>query len=170
MYNISKIKRWIKKSAKDILLYDPETEVISDSRVLLRVVAEMKPTLLEVFGHLDGGQRERGKPYGPAPENMDQFLELKPEAKRIIDSRLSYPDPGIKGTGRILYFPDTGEKVCINHNYVDLFKEFEYLHLWAVNGSSAVYVCNQNNVTGLIFPYRTDSDVLKSFKFAVKGA
>lgn len=165
MYNISKVKQWIKKSAKTNLLYDPKSELVSDNCAVLRVVPEMKPTLLEVFKHLDGGWLPAGR---AVPAAMAEIMELKPDAKNLIDSTLMYQEDflSFKGTGRILYYPDTGQKVCINQIYVDLFEDFELCYLKANDDGMKVYVLSiTGEVIGVILPYRTQSDVLKAFEF-----
>lgn len=162
MYNISKVKQWIKKSAKTDLIYDPQSELVSDNCAMLRVTPEMKPALLEAFGHLNGGWLPAGR---EVPATMAEIMELKPDAKNMIDSTLMF----MKGTGRILYYPDTGQKVCIKQIYVDLFEDFELRHLKASDDGKRVYVLNTSGeVIGLILPFRTQSDVLESFEFKIK--
>src|SRR5690554_6105178 len=55
MYNISKVKSWIKRSAKKDFMYYPEAELITDGIAIIYAQPSMKPAILEAFGHLDGG-------------------------------------------------------------------------------------------------------------------
>lgn len=125
MYNLSKVKSWIKKSAKSkYLMYDPENELVSDGAAIIRVIPEMKPTLLEVFGHLKGGQIRSGGFMEKVPE-AQQYMDPAVEGKKIFDSTLRFTVAEDKRELRVLYLPVTHEKKLIDEQYAVFFRDFE---------------------------------------------
>lgn len=127
MYSLSKVKQWIKKAPT--LIYDAEREIITNGHVVIRAKSEMKPTILEAFGHLKGGFKSPAN--GTSDRGPDlSFLVAKPPADPTLlkDSRLRFNIEG-KTTVRVLYLPETGNKILVDQKYVDLFKDFEISEL-----------------------------------------
>lgn len=177
MYVISKVKSWIKKAGKVWLSYDPGNELISDRYVVLRVTPEMKPALLEVFGHLNGGTINRGD-YQESFPKMGEFKEIPSNHTVLKDSQLRY------GAGkdeiRVLHVAASGVKVTVRQHFAELFDDFSEMRLLTVfrlslNGESRpslVHVSDADlNFIGLIMPVipsEIDS-VINSFEFTARG-
>ena len=178
MYNIQKVKSWIKRSAKNDLIYHPEAELISDNSTVIYAQPNMKPTILEVFGHLDGGRIKAGV-YTNEILNaniLQNYMKLRDESERIllIDSKLRFiVDEEIEL--RILYEYQTGKKVLVQEVYAAMVKDFDRCQLYACKDSDSdvVHVVEGEKVVGLImrfFPVDTSTrDLLDSFEFKAVG-
>jgi len=172
MYNLTKVKRWIKRAPT--LIYDAEQEIITNGHAAIRAKSDMKPALLEVFGHLKGGYKRPGGVSDRGPDLA--FLMAKPPADPTLlkDSNLRF-DLERRTAGRILYFPETGKKVVLDQNYVDLFKDFEDCELVLAEHvqkqqEPPIQIVSQGEVIGAIAQYVgvEAKAILDAFEFKVE--
>jgi len=160
MYYISKVKSWIKKSKYGVLIYNPEVEMISDNSAIIHVNRDMKPAILEVFEHLDGGIIKSGiinNDKMPKSKAFRDFMELRDEGDRIelVDSKLKLIDD--KTEFRVLYVKETGKKVFINDIYAAMIKDFDVCELYLCRDCGSVHrapvhVISGEEVISLIMP------------------
>ena len=156
MYDVQKIKTWIKKAVKRTgvsgrFVYDPVQELVSDGCAVFRVTPEMLPTLMEVFGHLKGGTFVGGD-YREDVFNMTGFTELPKETYKLTDSQLRFVS--CKKEFRVLYQSGSGAKVILDEKYVDLIQGFETmeLHTEDIGKPKPVHVLSGTNWLGTILP------------------
>lgn len=169
MYHTPKIKSWIKKASKNILMYDKEEQLISDNHIIIRVLPDMHPAIVEAFGHLNGGCIKDGK-YLESTYNMAKYLEVVSNFEdTLTDSGLRYSEPNAKGEYRILYFPNTGKKIILDQKYAELFKNFVGCTLVTAGGKKAPVVVRKDGIViGAILPINLLAGrhlVLETFDF-----
>lgn len=162
MYNLTKVKSWIKKAnSSGKLFYDAKEELISDSYVIIRVEPSMKPAIMEALGSLDG----TGQSLRPLTELPEARL------KKLQDSKLKLVNENEKQKReyRVLYFPENGEKVFIDEIYMALFEDFNcYQILKEPQARRPVYVLDNYEFVGLIAPVVfEDLPESKAFEFKV---
>lgn len=160
MYTISKVKRWIKKAAKTDLSYNKNEQLISDNYVIIRVLPEMLPAILEAFGHLNGGRT--GTYQSKEAYQMGSYMT--PGPLQVIDSKLKYSLVKPKREHRILYLQDSGQKIIIDAKYADLFNDFEACSL-AATKNGTVQVFWPKKVIGAIASIRCNDSFLDTFRF-----
>lgn len=165
MYNLTKVKRWIKAAAKRNLVYNAEEQLISDSCVLIRAYPNTHPAILEVFGHLEGGQLLHG-------QHRDAFPlapMMAPASEEVIDSGLRYTKQARpKKEYRVLYLRKNGEKIIIDQKYAELFKNFEDCTLTTNKTRSPVVITRDYEIIGviaLVIPAMTEDEFLNTFRF-----
>ena len=156
MYEVSKIKTWIKKAVKrkgvsDWFVYDPARQLVSDGGAVFRVTPEMLPTLFEVFGHLKGGTFAGGECREDVPD-MTSFTQRPKETHKLTDSRLRFVLD--KKEHRILYHSGSGAKVILDEKYVDLIQDPEAQELYTEDTRKPrpVYVLSSMKWIGTILP------------------
>lgn len=160
-YNMTKVKQWIKKSAKGILIHNANEQLVSDSYAVIQASKEMLPTILEIFGHLEGGQI--GTSCSKSAPSMRHFMV--PGDTKVVDSQLCYTLKKPKKMYRILRHY-SGKKIVIDGQHAALFKNFEDCTLTQQGNGSPVSVSNGDTVIGAIaLYYRSATDILDAFNF-----
>lgn len=171
MYNLTKVKRWIKRAPT--LIYDAEQEIITNGHAAIRAKSEMKPALLEAFGHLKGGYK---RPGGVSEQNHNlTFLMKKPPVNiRVKDSKLCANLRG-KIIGRILYYPATRKKVVLCQKYIDLFKNIETCKFVVAEHvqkqqEPPIQIIHNDKVIGIVAQFKPgvgteDEAILNAFEF-----
>lgn len=164
MYNERKLASLLRR-AKTVV-HDVKTAVISDGYVALCVTKKMLPSIVSVFGHLDGGYIRDGRKVTPCPDTKFIF-ERATKAVTVVDSGLMFKAG--RTTVRVLYDPVTGDKIIVNQKYVDLFKNFKERELVS-NNLMVQVVCGQAVIgaIALIRPQAVAEDRLAQFEF-IKG-
>lgn len=175
MYKITKVKQWMKRSAKRKLMYNPGLELVSDTFIMLKVVPEMKPTILEIYGHFNGGSIQgwgrKEEYYTESMPDMEGLFKHNEDGRKIKDIGLRQYHAESKKDLRVLYFPDTGEKIFLDNVFAELFTDFGKgdMRLNGRTPTNPVTVSVGAALVGLLLPVRAGGNFHEDFYFKKDG-